>query len=367
MRYGYTAFWSASVAEPKIYFNEVNERQATFHRRAFLMAGVAGVGLAALGTRLGYLQLVEASKYKVLSLNNEFQSRLQPPPRGLILDRNGVVLASNRPDFRLYVSRDENTDVEDLLDRLQKLVPLDDAHRSRLIDDINDAPRRAPVTVLEDLTWEEFSRINVRTPELPGVTADMGDIRVYPFSAAFAHVIGYVAKVSKDDVTSTGPNADPILLNPGMRAVSITITADSGAGGFILPNDRIDLILTQKTGGEVAHVRARTILQNVRVLAVDQTFKQDKDTKTVIAKTATLELTHGSNVTAAISGFSLGDVIAMANVNAVSFAAATGMLTLSENGVKVDTLHLLGSFTGDTFGVQQTAADAIISLHQSAG
>jgi len=205
------------MSNPKIYFNEVNERQAVFHRRAFLMAGVAGVGLAALGTRLGYLQLVEADKYKVLSLNNEFQSRLQPPPRGLILDRNGVVLASNRPDFRLYVSRDDDTDVEDLLGRLQKLVPLDDAHRSRLIDDINDAPRRAPVTVLEDLTWEEFSRINVRTPELPGVTADMGDIRVYPFSAAFAHVIGYVAKVSKDDVTKAGPNADPILLNPGMR------------------------------------------------------------------------------------------------------------------------------------------------------
>jgi len=205
------------MSSPKIYFNEVNERQATFHRRAFLMAGVAGVGLAALGTRLGYLQLVEANKYKTLSLNNEFQSRLQPPPRGLILDRNGVVLASNRPDFRLYVSRDEKTDVEDLLDRLEKLVPLDDAHRSRLIEDINDAPRRAPVTVLEDLTWEEFSRINVRAPELPGVTADMGDIRVYPFSAAFAHVIGYVAKVSKDDVTKDGPNADPILLNPGMR------------------------------------------------------------------------------------------------------------------------------------------------------
>ena len=205
------------MSNPKIYFNEVNERQAVFHRRAFLMAGVAGVGLAALGTRLGFLQLVEADKYKVLSLNNEFQSRLQPPPRGLILDRNGVVLASNRPDFRLYVSHDKDTDVEDLLDRLQKLVPLDDAHRSRLIDDINDAPLRAPVTVLEDLTWEEFSRINVRTPELPGVTADMGDIRVYPFSADFAHVIGYVAKVSKDDVTKDGPNSDPILLNPGMR------------------------------------------------------------------------------------------------------------------------------------------------------
>ncbi len=81
------------------------------------------------------------------------------------------------------------------------------------------------------------------------------------------------------------------MLNPGMRAVSITITTDSGAGGFILPNDRIDLIMTQKLPGEGVHVRVRTILQNVRVLAVDQTFKQEKDAKTVIGKTATLELT----------------------------------------------------------------------------
>ncbi|HEY1427818.1 MAG TPA: penicillin-binding protein 2 [Caulobacteraceae bacterium] len=202
---------------PQIYFNEVNERQGVFHRRAFLMGGVAGVGLLALTGRLAFLQLVDANKYKTLSLNNEFQSRLQPPPRGLILDRNGVVLASNRPDFRLYVSRDENSDVDELLDRLQVLVPLDLDHRNRVLQDLIDAPRRAPVTVMEDLTWEEFSRINVRTPELPGVTADMGDIRVYPFSAAFAHVIGYVAKVSKEDVTKDGPNSDPILLNPGFR------------------------------------------------------------------------------------------------------------------------------------------------------
>ena len=78
---------------PQIYFNEVNERQGVFHRRAFLMGGVAGVGLLALGSRLAYLQLVEANKYKTLSLDNEFESRLQPPPRGLITDRNGVVLA----------------------------------------------------------------------------------------------------------------------------------------------------------------------------------------------------------------------------------------------------------------------------------
>ena len=117
---------------PQIYFNEVNERQGVFTRRAFVMGGVAGLGLVALGARLADLQLVEAQKYKTLSLDNEFASRLQPAPRGLILDRDGVVLATNRPNFRLYVSRDEHTDVDATLANLQKLVPLDDAHRARL-------------------------------------------------------------------------------------------------------------------------------------------------------------------------------------------------------------------------------------------
>ena len=81
------------------------------------------------------------------------------------------------------------------------------------------------------------------------------------------------------------------MLNPGMRAISITIAVDSGAGGFILPNDRIDLILAQKTNSNPPQVHTHTILSNVRVLAVDQTYKQEKDTKTVIAKSATLELT----------------------------------------------------------------------------
>ena len=79
------------------------------------------------------------------------------------------------------------------------------------------------------------------------------------------------------------------MLNPGMRAISIPISTDSGAGGFILPNDRIDLIMTRK--GDANHVNATIILTDARVLAVDQTFKQDKDTKTVIGKTATLEVT----------------------------------------------------------------------------
>ena len=200
-----------------LLLDDVNARQGLFHRRAFLMGGLAGLGLVALGGRLAQLQLIEAGRYRLLSEHNEFEFVLTPPPRGLILDRDGVVLASNRPDFRLLLAKDETINVDEVLANLAQLVSIDEPRLHRLRAEIDAAPRRAPVTLAEDMTWEEFSRVNVRAPELPGVTADMGEVRVYPFSAAFAHVVGYVAKVSARDITKTGPNAEPILLNPGFR------------------------------------------------------------------------------------------------------------------------------------------------------
>ena len=199
------------MSEPHIFFSEVNERQGVFHRRAFLMGGLAGVGLAALGGRLAYLQLVQAQRYQKLAAGNQFNFQLVPPPRGLILDRNGVSLASNRPNFRLLVSRDET------MAEIAKLVPLDPERIERVTREIKRAPKKQPVSVMEDMSWEEFSRVNIREPELPGVTADMGEVRVYPYGGAFAHVIGYVAKVSDRDLAAAGPSPDPVLLNPGFR------------------------------------------------------------------------------------------------------------------------------------------------------
>jgi pilus assembly protein CpaB len=79
-------------------------------------------------------------------------------------------------------------------------------------------------------------------------------------------------------------------LGEGMRAISIAISVDSGAGGFILPNDRVDVILTRRSEGSAVRGSAKTILSNLRVLAVDQTFRQEKDTRTVVGKTATVEV-----------------------------------------------------------------------------
>jgi len=80
-------------------------------------------------------------------------------------------------------------------------------------------------------------------------------------------------------------------LTPGTRAVSVSISTETGAGGFILPNDRVDVMKTDQISDNPRRYRTSTILENVRVLSVDQTSKEDKDQKYVVGKTATLELT----------------------------------------------------------------------------
>lgn len=150
---------------------------------------------------------------------------------------------------------------------------------------------------------QELSADQVRWEKWPTASVDSSFITHQSVGSEEAAVKGTVVRapiIVGQPVTNTAiVHADAAgfmaaMLTPGMRAVSITIATDSGAGGFILPNDRVDVILTRKfTQTEPPLIVSDTVLSNVRVLAVDQTYKQDKDTKTVVAKSATLELSPG--------------------------------------------------------------------------
>lgn len=205
--------------DPSIYFDEVNARQGLFLRRTILLGGLTGAGLLALGGRLGQLQLMQSGEYKLLAAENQFNYRLVVPPRGRILDRNGVEIASSRPMFSLLINRTEVDDVERALDVVEQLVPMDHARRRKLLRDIEATPRYVPAMVAQDITWEEFSRVNARLPELPGLTADMGETRVYPYAGAFAHVVGYVGKINDREYEKLSPEEkkQPIFLHPGFR------------------------------------------------------------------------------------------------------------------------------------------------------
>ena len=205
------------MTEPSIIFNEVNERQGVFTRRVFLMGGITGVGIGMMSGRLAQLQLLQTNSYRRMAEENQYNKNLIIPPRGVITDRNKVPLASNRPNFRLYITRDSVKDVDETLEAIGELIPLSPERRAQVRREIVNSPRFAQVSIAEDLTWEEFSAITVRSPELPGVTADMGEARVYPFGGAFSHVIGYVSKASKADLKATKSETDALTMHPGFR------------------------------------------------------------------------------------------------------------------------------------------------------
>ena len=246
------------MSEPSIFFSDVNERQGSFLRRTFVVGGLTALGVTALTVRLAQLQVVQAQEYSTLASQNQFNFRLMPPPRGRILDRNGVTIAGNRPSFRVLVVRDETKDLDQTLDLLGQLLPDTLDRRRTIIREVNAAPRFSPVPVKSDLTWEEFAKVNIYAPELPGVMADMNEARYYPFTGAFAHVIGYVAKVSDRDIKALrdkGEEPPQVMFNPGFRigrsGVEKALDADlrGEAGGNRVEVDARGRVVAEDIGG----------------------------------------------------------------------------------------------------------------------
>ncbi|WP_291840195.1 penicillin-binding protein 2 [Brevundimonas sp.] len=256
-------------SEPSIIFSDPNERQGSFLRRTFVLGGLTTLGGLALTGRLAQLQVFQAHEYSTLASQNQFNFRLVPPPRGRVLDRNGVVIAGNRPSFRVLVVRDETKDLDQTLDLLGRLLPDTLDRRRTIIRDVNAAPRFSPVPVKSDLTWEEFARVNLYANELPGVMADMNEARFYPFGGAFAHVIGYVAKVSDRDIKAIrdkGEEPPQILYNPGFRIgrqgleKSLDKDLRGEAGGTRVEVDARGRVVAEDIGGSRPAVPGKDVV-----------------------------------------------------------------------------------------------------------
>jgi pilus assembly protein CpaB len=123
-------------------------------------------------------------------------------------------------------------------------------------------------------------------------------------------------------VDAKGSGFMAAILPSGMRAVSTQISPETGAGGFILPNDRVDVILTRRNGnGDTSGgtQASETILTNIRVLAIDQNIEEKNGQKVVVGKTATLEMSQGQAETLA-----LGQQMGVLSLALRSISDATG-------------------------------------------
>ena len=188
------------------------ERQKLFTRRMALLAGGKLALFSLLAGRMYYLQVLESDRYKTLADENRINLRLLPPPRGRIVDRYGEPLAVNERNFRVLVTPEQAGDLEATLDAIGKIVPVGEETRRRILREARRRRSFVPLTVRENLEWEDVARIEVNTPDLPGVMIDVGQTRRYLYPAETAHVLGYVAAVSERELTG-----DPLLELPGFR------------------------------------------------------------------------------------------------------------------------------------------------------
>lgn len=189
-----------------------NDRFRTFTRRAAILGGGKAVLLSTLAARMYYLQVTESDKYAMLADENRISMRLLAPPRGTILDRFGRPLAVNTQNYRLLIVREQTPSMTATLDALAQIVELTEEDRQRVLKDARRRRSFVPVTVRDNLSWEEVARIEVNAPDLPGVAIDTGLSRSYPDGPEAAHVLGYVAAVSERELTG-----DPLLELPDFR------------------------------------------------------------------------------------------------------------------------------------------------------
>ncbi len=192
--------------------NRDQERIKSFTRRALMLGGGQALILSALAARMYYLQVIESDRYRMLAEDNRISLRLLPPPRGRILDRFGLPMAANQQNYRVIIVAEQTKSVAKTLAHLGSIIELTDYEVARITREIKRKRSFIPITVRENLSWEDVAKIEINAPDLPGVTIEVGQSRYYPYGEQAAHLLGYVAAVSEKELTG-----DPLLELPDFR------------------------------------------------------------------------------------------------------------------------------------------------------
>lgn len=180
--------------------NHRREIQLTVKRGLFLLAMMA-LCVIALVMRLGYLQIVKRDMYATLSTNNWLDLVPIEPTRGLIYDRNGVLLAENIPVFSLDIVPYQVPDLPKTLEGLKKIVSLDDISLSQFQKQMQQYRRFDEIPLKMRLSEVEVARFTENQYQFPGVLIKARLMRHYPYGESFSHVLGYVGRINAKELT----------------------------------------------------------------------------------------------------------------------------------------------------------------------
>lgn len=168
-----------------------------------IIASVLALGLTGMVVgRLTQLQIFDYEYFSAQSQGNRIRVQPVPPVRGLIYDRNGIVLAENQPSYQLELTPEQVPDIDETLHRLMGIGLIDPDQLDELTDLIKSHRRFDSIPIRQRLSDEEIARFAVDRPRYPGVEIHARLSRNYPYGAAVAHALGYVGGINAADLKS---------------------------------------------------------------------------------------------------------------------------------------------------------------------
>ena len=187
-------------------FKDTAAERRLFQRRATVMLVFVLLLFFVLIGRMYQLQVIEHEIYTTISDKNRVQVQSVPPTRGLVYDRNNILLAENRPVFSVTLVPERVDGMEDTLDQLGGILDISKEDLERFRRRLQE-PRRPfqKIPLRYDLTEAEIARLAVHRHELPGVEVEAELVRYYPHSELTAHVLGFVGRINRDELQRIDP------------------------------------------------------------------------------------------------------------------------------------------------------------------
>ena len=174
----------------------------TINRRMFIFSAAKAVIFFGIVGRLFSLQISENKKYLTLSDKNRLRETRLPPIRGEFKDYFGNTIAGNLKVYQLHVIPEQVEDFRSLLIRLRDILKFDNKTLSKIFAKKKTQKPWETIVISENLSWDEFSKINFYLHELPGAKPVITVGRSYPYGESYTHVLGYVSQASVNDLVN---------------------------------------------------------------------------------------------------------------------------------------------------------------------
>ena len=177
-------------------------REKHLIQNRLMVAAIGGACLLILlVVRLIWLQLIETERFQTASEANRLQTLPVSPARGLIVDRNGMILAENRPNLQLLLVPEEVDDIDVMVSEVRSRIEFTDGDAERFAKNLKSRRRpRDPVVVKDDLSESEAALIAVDLFQFPGLQIEARPTRFYPYGGLTAHSLGYVGRLSLNEL-----------------------------------------------------------------------------------------------------------------------------------------------------------------------